>query len=240
MKKSTLFSILTIAVLMPATLYLGTRMTGRWYYLTCTLVIIETMLPFFFSFEARKPQARELVTIAVMAAIAAVSRAAFAFIPHFKPITGIIMITGIAFGPHAGFLTGAVAAFASDLMFSQGPWTPWQMMAYGIGGFLAGLFFYKRKVSVKPLVNGVIFTVFGFFAIVCIVGPLLDCCTIFTTASKITPAFVLAIFASGFPINVAHGLGCATTMLLFSKPLLEKLNRLQVKYGMMEASSKVF
>ena len=95
MKKSTIFSILCIFLLIPATLYLGTTLPGRWFYLTSTLIIIETMIPFFLAFETRKPQARELVTIAVMAAIAAVSRMAFAFIPHFKPITAIIMITGI-------------------------------------------------------------------------------------------------------------------------------------------------
>ena len=61
MKKSTLFSILVIVLLIPLTLYLGTRVKGRWYYLTSTLIIIELMLPFFFRFESRKPQARELV-----------------------------------------------------------------------------------------------------------------------------------------------------------------------------------
>ena len=237
MKKSTLFSILSILVLIPGTLYLGTRMTGRWYYLTCTLIIIELMIPFFLSFEARKPQARELVTLAVMAALAAASRGAFAFIPHFKPITAIIMITGIAFGAEAGFLTGAIAAFASNFMFGQGPWTPWQMMAYGFGGFLAGLLFHNRKLAKKPMVNTVILSVFGFLSILCLVGPLLDLCTIFTTGSEITPAFVATILTSGLPVNVTHGLGCAVTMLLFSRPLLDKLDRIQVKYGMMEESN---
>lgn len=237
MKKSTLFSILTIFVLIPATLYLGTRMTGQWYYLTCTLIIIELMVPFFLSFEARKPQARELVTIAVMAAIAAASRAAFAFIPHFKPITAIIMITGIAFGAEAGFLTGAIAAFASNFVFGQGPWTPWQMMAYGFGGFLAGLIFHKGEMTSRPLVNTLILTVYGFLSILCAVGPLLDCCTVFTTGSEITWAFVVSILTSGLPVNVTHGLGCAATMLLFSRPLLDKLDRLQIKYGMMEAAN---
>ena len=67
MKKSMLFSLLVIFLLIPATLFLGTQLTGRAYYLTSTLIIIETMLPFFFAFETRKPQARELVTIAVPA-----------------------------------------------------------------------------------------------------------------------------------------------------------------------------
>lgn len=230
MNKSTVLSLLAICVLIPATLFLGTRMSGRAYYLTSTLIILETMLPFFFLFETRKPQARELVTIAVMCALATVSRVAFAFLPSFKPITGLVMITGIAFGPEAGFLTGAVSAFASNFFYSQGPWTPWQMMAYGIGGFVAGLLFRKRGMKNKP---GVL-AVFGFLMIVLVVGPLLDLCTVFTSLTTLNWEGASLVFIRGFPLNVSHGIGCALTMLLFSRPLLEKLNRLKLKYGMLE------
>lgn len=231
MKKSTIFSLLTIFVLIPATLYLGTALPGRWYYLTSTLIIIETMLPFFFLFETRKPQAREVVTIAVMCALATVSRVAFAFLPGFKPITGIIMITGIAFGPEAGFLTGAISAFASNFFYSQGPWTPWQMMAYGIGGFAAGVVFHKNKKRVHP----VLLAVFGFGCILLLVGPLLDCCTVFTSLTTFTVEAVALVFAKGIVFNLPHGASCAVTMLVFAKPLLEKLDRLKTKYGMLQA-----
>ena len=238
MKRSAVASVLSILLLIPATLYCGSKLPGRWYYLTSTLIIIETMIPFFLAFEKRKPQARELVTIAVMAAIAAVSRAAFAFIPHFKPIVGIIMITGIAFGAEAGFLTGAVAAFASNFFFGQGPFTPWQMMAYGLGGFLAGLLFHKkRKLHQKPWLYLAVLSIFGFVAIVGMVGPALDCCTIFTTGTQLTWAYALACLAAGFPINVTHGISCAVTILLLGKPLLDKLDRLKTKYGMLEPAS---
>lgn len=230
MKKSTVLSLLAICVLIPGTLFLGTRLPGRAHYITSTLVIIETMLPFFFLFEKRKPQARELVTIAVMCALATVSRVAFAFLPSFKPITGIVMITGIAFGPEAGFLTGALSAFASNFFYSQGPWTPWQMMAYGIGGFVAGLLFSKRGMKNKPAV----LAVFGFLMIVLVVGPLLDLCTIFTSLTALSWEGASLVFIRGFPLNVSHGVGCALTMLLFSRPLMEKLNRLKLKYGMLE------
>ena len=230
MKKSTVLSLLSIFVLIPATLFLGTKLSGRQYYITITLVIIEIMLPFFFSFEARKPQPRELVTIAVMAALAAVSRAAFAFLPSFKPITGIIMITGIAFGAEVGFLTGALGIFASNFFFSQGPWTPWQMLAYGIAGFVAGLLFHKRRKTLKflPL------AVFGFLYVLLLIGPLLDCCTVFTSLAKITWPAVLAVMAQGFPLNAIHAAATALTLFFFAKPLLSKLDRLQTKYGMMK------
>lgn len=230
MRRSTLFRVLTCALLIPATLFLGTRLHGRWYYLTCTLVIIEVMLPFFLAFETRKPQARELVTIAVMCALSVASRVVV-LIPNFKPMTAIIMITGIALGPEAGFLTGAIGAFASNFFFSQGPWTPWQMMGYGFGGFLAGLVFYGKNRRRSP---GIL-AVFGFLTIQLVVGPLLDCCTIFTTGSKLTWKFAATVFAAGVPYNLKHALACAVTMLLFSKPLLGKLDRLITKYGMMDA-----
>ena len=230
MKKSTLLSLLSIFILIPATLFLGTKLTGRQYYLTVTLVIIEVMLPFFFSFEVRKPQPRELVTIAVMAALAAVSRAAFAFLPSFKPITGIIMITGIAFGAEVGFLTGALGIFASNFFFSQGPWTPWQMLAYGLAGFVAGAIFHKRraKCRVLPL------SIFGFIFVLAFIGPMLDCCTIFTSLSKITWAAALAVFAQGLPMNAIHAACTALTLFFFYRPLLSKLTRLQTKYGMIK------
>ena len=230
MKRSRLWSILMVCLLIPATLLIGSKLPGRSYYLISTLIIMETMLPFFFLFESRKPQARELVTIAVLCALATVSRVAFAFLPSFKPITGIIMIAGIAFGAEAGFLTGAISAFASNFFYTQGAWTPWQMMAYGFGGFLAGLLFHKRKKGTHP----VLLAIFGFVTIVIAVGPILDLCSVFTVLTNVTMESFGLVLLRGVPANVTHGVSCSVTMMLFSKPLLEKLNRLKVKYGMLD------
>ena len=218
-------------MLIPLTLFLGMNLGGKAYYLTCTLIIIETMIPFFLAFETRKPQARELVTIAVMCALAVASRVAV-LVPHFKPTTAIIMITGIALGAEAGFLTGAIAAFASNFFFSQGPWTPWQMFAYGFGGFLSGLIFHGKNRR-----NTVVQALLGFVNILVIVGPLLDCCTLFTTGTRITWKFAAAVFAAGLANNAIHGVACAFTILLLGKPLLYKLDRLKIKYGMMDVRS---
>ena len=215
-------------LLIPATLYLGTRLTGRAYYLTSTLIIIETMLPFFLAFENRKPQARELVTLAVMCALAIASRVVI-LLPNFKPTIAIIMLTGIAMGPQAGFMAGAVTAFASNFYFSQGSWTPWQMMAYGVGGFLAGLCFSK-KAPPKPWV----LAVFGFVTAAFVVGPLLDSCTIFTFGGSVSWKYAMAVFASGFVFNVQQAMACAVTMLVLAKPMLKKLGRLKQKYGIMD------
>ena len=236
MKKSMLFSLIVIFLLIPATLFLGTRLTGRMYYLTSTLVVMEVMLPFFFAFETRRPQARELVTIAVMCALATAARVVI-HIPGIKPILGIIMVAGIAFGAEAGFLTGAVSAFASNFFFSQGPWTPWQMMAYGIGGFVAGLLFHKKRpFPGRPWLSTLALSAVGFLTVMLVVGPLLDTCTVFTTGSRITWKYALAVYAAGFGYNLTHAAATAITIFLVSRPLLEKLDRLKRKYGMMEAN----
>ena len=109
--KSARHWIVWLAVLIaaPATLLAAWRFGNRKYYLSSLLLIVYAMLPFFVRFEHRKPQARELVTIAVMSAVAVASRAGFIMVPFFKPLTGIVMITGMALGPEAGFLTGAVS-----------------------------------------------------------------------------------------------------------------------------------
>lgn len=230
MRRSTLASLILVLVLIPLTLFLGTRLHGRWYYLTSTLIIIETMVPFFLAFETRKPQARELVTLAVLCALAVASRVVV-LIPNFKPMTAIIMITGIALGVEAGFVCGAAGAFASNFFFSQGPWTPWQMMAYGIAGFLAGALFHRRFRVRNPIA----LAIFGFALIVTVIGPLLDCCTLFTVSTRLSWKYAAAVFGAGLPYNLQHGLACGVTLLLFSKPLLWKLDRLKTKYGMMDA-----
>ncbi len=229
MKKSNLVTLLVCFLLIPATLYLGAQLPGRSYYITGTLIIIELMIPFFMAFEGRKPQARELVVIAVMCAIAIAGRVAIP-IPNFKATFALIMLAGIAFGPEAGFMVGAITAFASNFFYGQGAYTPWQMFGYGAGGMLAGFAFAKNRLPRKPWVMAV----FGFFAVILWVGPLLDCSHIFLMITNINWASVAATFVSGFYVNVSQAICTVLVMLLLGKPLLEKLDRIKIKYGMME------
>ena len=229
MKKSNLATLLIFLLVIPATLILGSRMSGRSYYLTSTLIIVELLIPFFLTFEGRRPQARELVVVAVMCALAVAARVAIP-IPHFKAIYAIIMIAGIAFGPETGFLVGAVAALASNFFLSQGPYTPWQMMGYGAGGMLAGFLFQKGRIPRKPLIMGIV----GFLGVLLLVGPLLDTCTVFLTPISMNLKSILAIYISGFTVNISQGISTFAVLFLLGNPLLEKLDRIKVKYGMME------
>ena len=229
MKKSRILTLLTFFLVMPATLLLGTKLPGRRYYITGTLMILEMMIPFFMAFEGRKPKARELVVIAVMCAIAIVSRVAIP-IPHFKAIFAVIMLAGIAFGPEAGFAVGAIAAFASNFFYGQGAYTPWQMFAYGAAGMLSGFLFAKNRLPVKPWIMAII----SFLVVLLVVGPLMDCSGIFIMLNNITWAYVGALFAAGFTVNVIQAVSTAVMLMLFGKPLLDILERIKCKYGIYE------
>ena len=231
-------SLAIMVLLVPLAMVLFTRLKQS-FYLSGLTIIVLTIAAFFLHFESRKPQARELVLLAVLCALAVASRAAFGFVPHFKPMLAIVMLTGIAFGPEAGFLCGAISGFASNFIFGQGPWTPWQMFAYGIGGMLAGLFALCGILKKSPRawrdggwrdILGL--TVFGFLCILLVVGPLLDTSTFFMAGFSASSP--LAIYLAGVPVNCVHGSAVALTMLLFGKPLLDRLRRIQIKYGMME------
>ena len=164
-----------------------------------------------------------------MCALAVISRAAFAWLPNFKPIYGVIIISGIAFGVQAGFLVGAISAFASNFLFGQGPWTPWQMLAYGICGLIAGgCYFRKNRLPKDPLSLGL----FGFSVVLFVVCPLLDTSTVFTTLTVFTPASVISIYTTAIITNIIQAVCTFLTLLALSKPLLSKLERIITKYGL--------
>ena len=228
MKKSKIATLLTL-LLIPLTIFFGSKLSGRSYYLTSTLILVEIMLPFFLAFEGRKPQARELVVVAVLCALAVAGRVVIP-IPNFKATYAIIMLSAIAFGPETGFLIGAMTALTSNFFFGQGPHTPWQMLAYGVSGLIVGFAYQQKLLKRKPLHMAV----FGAVLIVSVIGPILDTCTIFLLQSEITAASAAAQYLSGLPVNVSQAIATFLVIRFLGEPLLEKLDRVKVRYGMME------
>ncbi|MCM1273545.1 MAG: ECF transporter S component [Clostridium sp.] len=210
-----------------AVLVLFWKFGNRNHYVFGTLLIICGMLPIVCGFEKKKPSAREIVMISVMSALAVVSRMAFAIVPHFKPMAGIVMITGMAFGPTAGFLSGMISLLVSNFAFAQGPWTPWQMFAFGVGGFIAGLLYDKgiigeNKRLITALIGGII--------VVLLVGPIMDTSTFFLADGTMGAVTPWAIYLSGLPVNAVHAAATVGTLLLVGPPILERINRIKVKY----------
>ena len=127
-KKRTRISGLIIFILIPLTVIGGSNLIGHHSYMLDSLVILTyTMIPFFMVFERRKPKAREIVLIAMMSAITAVVHMMFHFTIPIQAGTALVIVSGIALGPEAGFLIGALGRFVCNFYLTQGAWTPWQM-----------------------------------------------------------------------------------------------------------------
>ncbi len=231
LSRRTLVAGFLILVMIPLTIWVGITYFGdRRYYIVSMAIVVYTMIPFFMSFEGRKPQARELVVIAVLAAIAVAGRAAFFMLPQFKPVVAIVIIAGVCFGGEAGFLVGAVTGFVSNFFFGQGPWTPWQMFAFGIIGFLAGIFFQRGwlKTDKLPL------CIFGGITTLCIYGPIMNSASLFMWSSTLSWPALLSMFATGLPFDLVHAVATVFFLSIFSQPFIEKLERIKKKYGLLE------
>ena len=229
--KRTIIAAVIILLAIPLTIYAGIFYFGdRKYYFISMLIILETMVPFFLLFEARKPQARELIIISVLCAIGVAGRAVFFMLPQFKPIAALVIISGVAFGGEAGFLVGAVTMLTSNIMFGQGPWTPWQMFAMGIIGFIAGVLFQKGLLrrSRLPL------AIFGGLATILIYGGLMNPSFVIMYQEYPTWPMFLAAYIQGFPFDLVHGIATCIFLWFISRPMLEKLDRIKVKYGLLE------
>ncbi len=229
--KRTLVAAVMILLMIPLTIYIGIFYLGdRKYYFISLLIILETMLPFALIFEGRKPQARELVIISVLCAIAVTGRVAFVMLPQFKPVVALVIIAGVCFGGETGFLVGSITAFVSNIYFGQGPWTPWQMFAFGIVGFLAGVLFQKGILKR----NKIELCIFGFFATLIICGGILNTGAVIMSPEKINLNMILSGIAIGLPLDLIHASSTAFFLWFALEPMCEKLERIKVKYGLIE------
>lgn len=232
--KRTKMSIFLILLAIPAMIFFGIFfLNDRSVYFISLCIIGLSMIPFCMVFEDRKPQAREILLVAVMAAIAVVGRMAFFMIPQTKPVTAVVIITGVSLGPEAGFLTGAVAAFVSNFFFGQGPWSPWQMFAFGIIGFLAGLIFRGERAKYRN--NKFVLCTYGGLATLVIYGMLMDTASVTMFSGDFKWSSFMAMYISGFPFNVIHGVSTIVFLYFLAGPMNRKLDRIKKKYGIMEA-----
>ena len=229
--KRTKIATLLILFLIPLTIFIGIYYLGdKKYYFISLLIILETMIPFAFAFENRKPKARELVIISSLCAIGVAGRTAFFMLPQFKPVAAIVIISGVAFGGETGFLVGAITAFVSNFFFGQGPWTPWQMFSFGIIGFLAGIMFQKgilRKTKTDMCV-------FGFLVTFVIYGGIMNPASVIMWQSNININMVLSSYVMGMPFDFIHAVSTVFFLFFAAEPMLEKLERIKIKYGLIE------
>jgi len=228
-RKKLIFGIMIYLVAIPLILIIGVVLfKDRKYAMISMAVAFLSCIPFFIGFEKGKTGARELAAISVMTALSVIGRLIFGAVPGFKPVTAIVIITAISFGSVPGFITGAASAVISNIFFGQGPWTPFQMFVWGIIGFISGLIFRNRE---KP--NIILLIIIGILGGIGF-SLIMD---IWTTLS-IDGTFNLLRYkvniVSSLPFMAVYSLSNVIFLLLLTKPILNKLNRIKTKYGLFQ------
>lgn len=224
LKKIGIYAVYLLLV--PAAVAAGVfLLNDRQYMLISVAIAVLACVPFFIAFEKGKNTVRELVIIAVMTALSVIGRLIFAPLPGFKPVTAIVIITGIAFGKEAGFITGSLTALCSNIFYGQGPWTPFQMFCWGILGFIVGAIFFKKQnynmfwLVLCGIIGGVLFSL------------LMDVWTTLAISGEFIFSEYIANIITSLPVMAEYAVSNAIFLLVLAKPFFAKLNRIKTKYG---------
>lgn len=198
------------------------------YYIVSVGVLVLSMLPFFMGFEMKKITAREITLVATFIALAVVSRALFYLVPQFKPIAAVVIASAVCVGSGRGYIVGAFSAFISNFIFGQGFWTPFQMVALGLIGFVSGALF--KKISV----NRVSLSVVGFILAFVLYGLIVDMSTVISVyGSSLNIKGVLSVYLAGLPFSLTFGAATAVFLFFFGEIFIKKIKRIMIKYNIL-------
>ena len=193
---------------------------------------------FFCGFEKGRPALRQIMPTATLGALATAGRILFAPIPDFKPVSAICIIAGVVFGKHSGFMVGALAALCSNFFFGQGPWTPWQMYAWGLVGYIAGaltqtgVFELDEKPGKPRLTLGVIVLLcYGFLSGLGY-GFILNSWYIVAFLVPVTWQGALAAYLAGLPLDLVHSIATVVFLAALYVPWKRKLERIKRKFSL--------
>ena len=190
------------------------------------LVALAALAVALAGFEASRPPLRQLMPTAVLAALAAAGRVLFAPIPDVKPVSAIAIVAGAALGRRSGFVVGALAALLSNFFFGQGPWTPWQMYAWGLVGYVGGVLGEKSLLSHSAVLYG-----WGFLSGL-VFGLILNGYHVLGYVQPLTWPAVLAACAASLPLDVTHGVATVAFLAAIWLPWGRAIRRVVAKYDL--------
>ncbi len=223
--KYSILSYIGLMIAIPLTLLFGVYvLEDKKYYFMSLMVILEALIAFFVSFEKGKNHTRKLVIIATLSAIAVAGRFIFASFPEVKPVLAIIILAGATLGAEAGFLTGAVTAFVSNMFVGQGAWTPWQMFAMGTVGLISALIFRK----VKP--TKIALSIYGMLSSVIIYGLIMNPASLIMWNPEPTFEMLISTIVAGIPYDAILGVSTVVFLWLLSGIFIDTIKRIKTKY----------
>ncbi len=196
----------------------------RRYLLISVAMAFLACIPFYYAYEKRNGSIRRMVLMAVMVTLAVAGRLLFSPLPSLKPVSAIVIIAAIYMGAEAGFLVGSLSAIVSNLFFGQGPWTPFQMVAWGLIGFIAGLPALRGWLKNKWCC-----AVFGIFSGVFYSSIMNVWAAISFDGTFSWSRFGAAVITS-LPTTAGYIVADVVFLFLLSRPLGDKLNRIGIKH----------
>lgn len=213
--------ILLPFVIIPTAAVMGTLVFDEKKHLFVSLFIaILAIILFVIGFEKKEIGTRRTVIVSIMTALSVVGR----FIPFFKPVTALTVITAIYLGGEAGFAVGAFSALISNFYFRQGPWTPFQMLAWGLIGLAAG-------ALAKPLKKSKMFLLmFGVISGIAF-SLIMDVWTVLWYNDGFDTALYLSAIVTALPHTILYSISNFLFLFYLSKPFGDKLQRIKIKYG---------
>ncbi len=189
------------------------------YALIALLMVLCALILFATGFERKRTGRRRMVLVSVLTALSVAGR----FIPLLKPVAAMTILSGVYLGSEAGFLVGALSAVISNFYFGQGPWTPFQMFAWGLIGLIAG---YLSRPMQKSrgllLLYGLIAGIAYSF--------IMDIWTVLWYNGTFNAGLYGAALLSAIPHTIAYMVSNLLFLALFAKPFGEKLGRIRLKY----------
>jgi energy-coupling factor transport system substrate-specific component len=188
------------------------------------LVLGATLIAGFAWYERSRPTSQVVALVAALAALAIAGRIAFAAFPNVKPTTDIVVFAGFALGPAPGFVVGGLTALVSNFWFGQGPWTPWQMVGWGLCGVMGA-----ALAVVRPRAGRV--TLAAFCALAGIAyGALLNFSLMATYGGDLSLQRFLALESRAVPFDAAHAIGNATLALIAGPAMIRMLARFRERF----------
>jgi energy-coupling factor transport system substrate-specific component len=194
------------------------------WQLTTTALLVAILVAGFAWYERAHPSSKVLALVATLAALAALGRVAFAPLPNVKPTTDVVFLSGFVLGGAPGFAVGAIGALTSNLIFGQGPWTPWQMVAWGLVGLFGAAWARVTGRRLPRVATSVVVAGCGLFY-----GALTNLSVL--TAAGGTPSLRqwIAVEGAGLPFDIAHAVGNVVFFLAFGPALVRVLLRYRAR-----------
>ena len=204
-------------------IYCGNLSDKPYFSGVILIYLVYVFLISYIYFEKSNRGLLDVTFIATMSSFAAISRVPFAVIPNVQPVTFLIAMSGLVFGPFNGFIIGATTAFVSNIFLGQGPWTLYQMMAWGIIGVLSGFLGLKNKKPSK-LSFSIILFLFGI-----LFGWIMNLWHVIAVIKDITFNNIMLTYTASIYFDLMHGVGNIIFVILFYNNFYRLLMRFKTR-----------